>query len=234
MIDYIFLSRISIGVIYLFYWVEVALNPFIYKSLLEKWGLEILFWPLWIALIAISVCLIRGKFIKTASIGLFLFLTMIHSFDITTTDLYWPYIGWLLIAFLFIEVGIKKERLIELSWLVAGVTYTMHGIAKIHFAGEDWLNGSIIRGFLFWAQPEFSKLLLSFMVLKPLSIFMGWIVIFFHLMALPHVIFKKYRKFFLITAFVFHSLILMSPLYFVSIGMLPFLLFLKAGTTPPA
>lgn len=228
-VDFVSLSRRAVGLIFTIYWIAAIFHPFLFLTLFQKLNISFLTWPFLATMLVSSICLIAINTVAVASLTLAAGMSFLWTYDTPTVDLHWPFITWLLFAYVLMEWGIERRRLVELGWFIAGLVLTLHGIAKFKFAGVEWMNGTVIQIFTNYASPRFYSFLEKAHIAPVFCLLGGWFVMAFHVAALPHALIRSSRGLFVLSAFLFHGYILLSPLYFISLGMIPFWLFLCDG-----
>ncbi len=203
--------------------------PFVYYNMLDDLGIGFAFWPLIFSLFFSGVLLLIGKMTTVTSFILLGFLVLLSLAEPGMFDFDYWYIGWILTAILLSRFGVPKVQLIELGWKLIAVTFFVHGLAKLILAGRPWLSGHVTYGFFLWAMPNTSKFLIQLGIYDQLMVVAGWVIILWHLLALPHGFTRRGREAYLVSALIFHVIILFTPLYFISIGFFAFWAFLIDG-----
>lgn len=215
-----------VGVLFSVYWICVAIYPFSYASLLRSLNLEGLFWPLVVLMFALSQMLLWDRWSFLASAGYIIFFFLMHELDLVVTDLHWVFVGWMLAASMLIRLGVPRRWILELGWVMAGVIFFVQGLGKIVFVGADWVSGYVTGGFLYWAQPGVFEFLSRTHWLDAAAVAAGYLILGMHLAALPLCLVRRTRVLFLMMIVAFHVAISFSQLYFISLGMLTFWIFL--------
>lgn len=224
--DSIATARRLIGLLFTVYWIYVAIYPFVYASLLQTLNLGGMFWPLWILMFVMAQMLLWDLGGFFASAGYILFFILMHKYDLVVTDLHWVFIGWMLAASMLIRLGVSRDWILELGWALAGVVFFVQGAGKVLLVGPDWESGYVTASFLGSSQPEIFEFLSRNQWLDGFALATSWAILILHLSALPLCLIRRTRILFLIMILAFHGAILFSPLYFISLGMMIFWVFL--------
>lgn|GEM_PF-6024322 len=227
-IDFIGLSVRLYGLVFLIYLGGSLIYPRMFQIIFDLHGLQFLT-LVQLCLCGASLGLILQRQVVLSSFLILAFLIIGQELSYGMADLFWVFAGWVLVANLLLLVGVSRTWILELGWMTAGVTFFIHGVGKLLLVPEDWLSGLVVRHFLHWSQPAWHSQLAEWGYLESYCQWSSWLVLAGHLLALPMSLIRYLRPFLVGKMLLFHVGVLFSPLYFISIGFIPFWIFLCAS-----
>ena len=180
-----------------------------------------------VILMILSIAIIFGSFVRISSFLIWIGWVTLYNSNTLISNPSYGYIGWLLLALVFIPETNKKSwkipnLLLIGAWIILSLGYLFSGIRKFLFLSQ-WKNGDAL--FLLYTSPIAREFSANLMLALPLQ-FLTWFTIILFVVFPFLILFHKTRVYAWFTLLIIHIIVLITlDLTQVSLGIIVFHLF---------